>query len=326
MSEPKAAVLVTRRLPEAVEARLSALYRTRLNREDAQMSAEALAAASAEADVLIATVTDRLDASVIGALDERCRMIANFGVGVDHIDLAAAVARGVAVTNTPDVLTEDTADLAMALMLCAPRRLGEGERLIRKGGWRGWSPTFMVGRRVSGKRLGVVGMGRIGRAVAVRARGFAMSIHYHNRNRLALETEAALGATWWRDLDRMLAEMDFISINCPYSSETHHLLDGRRLDLLAPHAVVVNTARGAIVDETALADRLARGALGAAGLDVFAREPEVEDALCGLENVVLSPHLGSATQEGRIAMGERMIANVEAFLAGRPPPDRVAAG
>ena len=320
------AVAVTRRLPPETESRLAALYRVRLNPEDEPLDGAALAAHAAGADVLVPTVTDRLDAEALRALPASCRLIANFGAGVDHIDLAAAAVRGMAVTNTSDVLTEDTADLAMALMLCAPRRLGEGERLVRAGAWPGWAPTFMPGRRVSGKRLGIVGLGRIGRAVARRARGFSMSVHYHNRNRCAPEVEAALEAAWRPDLDRMLAEMDFVSINCPHTPETHRLFDAARLALLAPHAVLVNTARGGIVDEAALAARLASGALAGAGLDVFAREPAVEEALLGLENVVLSPHLGSATREGRAAMGERVLANIAAFAAGDPPPDRVAAG
>ena len=324
MAASKPAVLLTRKLPQDIEARLRALYETRLNADDTPMTAEALKTAAAAADMLVPTVTDRITADVIAALPDRCRLIANFGVGVDHIDLDAAAARGIVVTNTPRVLTEDTADLAMALMLCAPRRLGEGERLVRAGDWTGWSPTFMTGHRVSGKRLGIIGMGRIGQAVAKRARGFSMSIHYHNRNRASPRTEAALEATWWEDLDDMLAAMDFVSINCPHTRRTHRLLDAARLRTLQPHAYLVNTARGEIVDEAALAACLAEGVFAGAGLDVFAREPEIEQALLGLENVVLSPHLGSATREGRTAMGERVLVNIEAFVAGRAPPDRVA--
>ncbi len=323
MVAPKPTVLLTRKLPQEIETRLEGLFDTRLNADDTPMTAKALKTAAAEADVLVPTVTDRITAEVIAALPDRCRLIANFGVGVDHIDLAAAAARRVMVTNTPGVLTEDTADLTMALMLCAPRRLGEGERLARTGNWRGWSPTFMMGHRVSGKRLGIIGMGRIGQAVAKRARGFSMSIHYHNRNRVHPQIEAALEATWWDDLDRMLAGMDFVSINCPHTRQTHHLLNAARLRALQPHAYVVNTARGEIIDEAALAACLAEGVLAGAGLDVFEREPKIEKALLGLENVVLSPHLGSATREGRIAMGERVLINIQAFADGRTPPDRV---
>ncbi|MDE0057542.1 MAG: D-glycerate dehydrogenase [Defluviicoccus sp.] len=323
MTNPKPAVLVTRKLPQAIETRLMELFETRLNPTDEPMSAEALIAASAETDVLVPTVTDRLAAEVIDALPERLRLIANFGVGVDHIDLAAAAARGILVTNTPGVLTEDTADLTMALMLSAPRRMVEGDRLARSGEWDGWTPTFMMGERVSGKRLGIVGMGRIGTAVARRARGFSMSIHYHNRRRVHRDVEAELEATWWEDLDQMLAHMDFISINCPHTSETRHLLSEARLRSLQPHAFVVNTSRGEIIDEAALARCLAEGVLGGAGLDVYEREPEIEAGLRRLDNVVLAPHLGSATREGRIAMGERVLINIRTHADGYTPPDRV---
>ncbi len=323
MASSKPAVVVTRKLPQDIETRLKELFETRLNPGDEPMTAKALKAAAAEADVLVPTVTDRITADIIAALPDRCRLIANFGVGVDHIDLAAAAARRVMVTNTPGVLTEDTADLTLALMLCAPRRLGEGERLARTGSWAGWSPTFMMGHRVSGKRLGIVGMGRIGHAVARRARGFSMSIHYHNRNRAHPEIEAELEATWWEDLDQMLAHMDYVSINCPHTRETHHLLNAARLRRLQPHAYLVNTARGEIIDEAALAACLAEGAFAGAGLDVFEREPKIEKDLLGLENVVLSPHLGSATREGRIAMGERVLINIKTLVDGHTPPDRV---
>ncbi len=323
MTDRKPAVLVTRKLPQAIETRLMELFDTRLNPTDEPMSAEALIAASAETDVLVPTVTDRLTAEVVDALPERLRLIANFGVGVDHIDLAAAAARGILVTNTPGVLTEDTADLTMALMLSAPRRMVEGDRLARSGEWDGWTPTFMMGERVSGKRLGIVGMGRIGTAVARRARGFSMSIHYHNRRRVHRDVEAELEATWWEDLDQMLAHMDFISINCPHTGETRHLLSEARLRSLQPHAFVVNTSRGEIIDEAALARCLAEGALGGAGLDVYEREPEIEAGLRRLDNVVLAPHLGSATREGRIAMGERVLINIRTHADGYTPPDRV---
>jgi glyoxylate reductase len=319
----KPVVVVTRKLPETIETRLKELFDARLNASDEPMTRTQIKKAAAKADVLVPTVTDRIDKALIDGLGENVKLIANFGVGVDHVDLGAAAKRGIIVTNTPGVLTEDTADMTMALLLAAPRRLGEGERLIRSGGWVGWSPTFMIGHRVTGKRLGIVGMGRIGQAVARRARGFDMSIHYHNRNRLHAEIEAELEATWWDDLDQMLAHMDFISINCPHTSETHHLLSAERLDLLKHHAVIVNSARGEIIDEKALAERLASGAIAAAGLDVYEREPIVEKTLLGLDNVVLAPHLGSATAEGRIAMGEKVLINIKTFVDGHAPPDRV---
>lgn len=323
MTIEKPSVLVTRKLPQAIETRLKELFETQLNPTDAPLSAEALLAAAADRDVLVPTVTDKLTAEVIGALPGRLKLIANFGVGVDHIDLPAAAARGIVVTNTPGVLTEDTADLTMALMLSAPRRMVEGDRLARSGEWAGWTPTFMMGHRVTGKRLGIVGMGRIGTAVARRARGFSMSIHYHNRRRVQREIEAELEATWWEDLDHMLAHMDFISINCPHTSETRHLLSEERLRSLQHHAYVVNTARGEIIDEAALARCLAEGVLAGAGLDVYEREPRIEESLRRLDNVVLAPHLGSATREGRIAMGERVMINIKTFVDGHAPPDRL---
>jgi glyoxylate reductase len=276
--------------------------------------------------VLVPTVTDRIDAALIGQLPARLRLIANFGVGVDHVDLSAASARGIVVTNTPGVLTDDTADMTMALLVAAPRRLAEGERLVRSLGWKGWSPTFMLGHRITGKRLGIIGMGRIGQAVARRARGFGMAIHYHNRKRVPRDVEDELEATFWDDLDQMLAHMDFISVNCPHTSETHNLLDERRLGLLQPHAYVVNTSRGGVIDEKALAKCLAERRIAGAGLDVYAREPQIEPQLLTLENVVLAPHLGSATHEGRVAMGEKVLINIRAFIDGHSPPDRVIHG
>ncbi len=322
----KPVIVVTRKLPEAIETRLMELFDARLNPSDEAMKPAAIKQASADADVLVPTVTDRIDKALIDGLGDTVKLIANFGAGVDHVDLAAAARRGITVTNTPGVLTEDTADMTMALLLAAPRRLGEGERLVRSGGWVGWSPTFMIGHRVSGKRLGIVGMGRIGQAVARRARGFAMSIHYHNRNRVHREIEAELEATWWDDLDQMLGHMDFVSINCPHTAETHHLLNAERLGRLQPHAVIVNTARGEIIDEAALAAGLAAGAIAAAGLDVYEREPAIDGALLGLDNVVLAPHLGSATNEGRVAMGEKVLINIKTFVDGHTPPDRVLGG
>ena len=322
-SPAKPVVIVTRKLPEGIETRLMELFDARLNASDEPMTPADIKKATAKADVLVPTVTDRLDKALINTLGSNVKMIANFGVGVDHVDLAAAAKRGITVTNTPDVLTEDTADMTMALLLAAPRRLGEGERLVRSGKWIGWSPTFMTGHRVTGKRLGIVGMGRIGQAVARRARGFAMSIHYHNRNRVHANIEAELEATWWDDLDQMLGHMDIVSINCPHTSETHHLLNANRLDLLQSHAVLINTARGEIIDEAALGQRLAASAIAAAGLDVYEREPAIDDALLNLDNVVLAPHLGSATAESRFAMGEKVLINIKTFVDGHAPPDRV---
>ena len=322
----KPVVAVTRKLPAPIETRMMELFEARLNGDDSTMGRDEILAACAGADALVPTVTDTIDASLIEALPAGVKLIANFGVGVNHIDLAAARARHIAVTNTPGVLTDDTADLTMALLLAVPRRLGEGERLARAGRWEGWSPTFMMGHRVTGKRLGIVGMGRIGQALARRARGFRIAVHYHNRRRLDAETEAELEASWWEDLDQMLAHMDLISVNCPLTPETHHLLSAARLDLLQPHAVVVNTARGGIIDEAALAERLAAGRIAGAGLDVYEAEPAIHAKLLALENVVLAPHLGSATVEGRIAMGEKVIANIKSFADGHAPPDRVLVG
>jgi glyoxylate reductase len=316
-------VVVTRKLPEVTETRMMELFDTRLNADDQPMGQDEIIAAAQGADVLVPTVTDRLDAALIAALGERCRLIANFGVGVDHIDLAAAAERGIAVTNTPDVLTEDTADLTVALLLAAPRRLVEGDRLARAGKWAGWTPTFMLGHRIAGKRLGIIGMGRIGQAVARRVHGFGMSVHYHNRNRVHPEIEEELEATYWESLDQMLAHMDFVSVNCPHTSDTHHLLSAERLARLQRHAFVVNTSRGGVIDEAALAQKLAAGEIGGAGLDVYEREPAIEAALMGLDNVVLSPHLGSATHDGRIAMGEKVLINIKTFVDGHKPPDRV---
>ena len=326
MPAAKPIVVVTRKLPDLVETRLMELFESRLNAADRPLSSDEIVAACAEADVLVPTVTDKISGDVIGALPDRLKLIANFGVGVNHIDLTACAARGITVTNTPGVLTEDTADMTLALLLAAPRRLMEGDRLVRSGGWTGWTPTFMIGDRIAGKRLGIIGMGRIGQAVARRARGFNMSIHYHNRKRVHGDTETELEATWWEDLDQMLAHMDYISVNCPLNTETHHLLSERRLRLLQPHAFVINTARGEIIDEAALARLLSERAIAGAALDVYEREPEIDSELMKLDNVVLAPHLGSATREGRIAMGEKVLINIRAFADDHTPPDRVIHG
>jgi glyoxylate reductase len=271
-------------------------------------------------------VTDRIDADLLEAAGPDLKLIANFGNGVDHIDLAAAQARGITVTNTPGVLTEDTADMTMALILAVPRRLVEGERMMRSGEWPGWSPSFMLGRRIWGKRLGIVGMGRIGTALARRARGFGLSIHYHNRNRVAAEIESDLEATYWDSLDQMLAHMDIVSVNCPHTPATYHLLSARRLKLLRKEAFIVNTARGGVVDESALIVMLKAGDLMGAGLDVYEDEPEVKPGFFKLDNVVMLPHMGSATLEGRVATGELVLINIRTFMDGHKPPDRVIAG
>jgi glyoxylate reductase len=323
MAKQKPLVTVTRKLPDVIETRMMELFDVRLNLDDAPMSADQFAAALAGADVLVPTVTDRIDARLLETPDCRVKLIANYGAGVDHIDIRAAYARGIAVTNTPDVLTEDTADMTMAMILSVPRRLTEGERVLRAGDWPGWSPTWMLGHRVSGKRLGILGMGRIGQAVARRARGFNMSIHYHNRRRIHPDVEAELEATYHESLDQMLARMDFVTVHCPHTPATYHLLSARRLKLIPPHAYVVNTARGEIIDETALIRMLRNKELAGAALDVFENEPRVNPKLLQLDNVLLLPHLGSSTVEGRIGMGECVLINIKSFVDGHKPPNRV---
>lgn len=325
MTRRKPVVVVTRRLPEAVETRMMELFDTRLNADDRALSADELAAAASEAEVLVPTVSDRIDARVIDAGRKRLKLIASYGAGVDHIDLGRAREHGIAVTNTPGVLTEDTADMTMALILSVPRRLAEGERLVRSGGWRGWGPTSMLGHRIWGKRLGILGMGRIGAAVARRARGFGLAIHYHNRRRAPQALEDSLEATWWESLDQMLARMDIVSVNCPHTPATFHLLSARRLALLQPHAYIVNTSRGEVIDEAALARLLREGRIAGAGLDVFEHEPAIDPRLMEMENVVLLPHMGSATFEGRLDAGEKVIVSIKSFVDGHAPPDRVLA-
>ncbi len=323
MTGTKPVVIVTRKLPDVIETRMMELFDARLNLSDEPMSRERLAEAIQSADVLVPTVTDRIDAELLSQAGERLRLVASFGTGVDHIDVKAAHGRGITVTNTPGVLTEDTADMTMALILAVPRRLAEGERLVRAGEWRGWSPTSMLGHRIWGKRLGIVGMGRIGTAVARRARGFGLSIHYHNRRRVAEALADELEATYWESLDQMLSRMDIISINCPRTPATYHLLSARRLKLLQPHAYLVNTSRGEVIDEVAMAQRLMAGEIAGAGLDVFEHAPAVNPKLLKLDNVVLLPHMGSATIEGRVDMGEKVIINIKTFADGHSPPDRV---
>lgn len=317
-------VIVTRKLPEAVEQRMRELFEVELNLGDRPMSGEELSAAASRAEVLVPTVTDRIDANVLADAGPRLRLLANFGVGVNHIDLAAARARGLAVSNTPGVLTDATADIAMFLILAVTRRAFEGARLLAEGRFSGWAPTFHLGTSLRGKRLAVVGLGRIGQALARRARAFGLEVHYHNRSRVSRETEHELAATYWGDLDALLAEADIVSLHCPYTPATHHLLSAERLARLRPSAHLVNTARGEIVDEGALADLLRRGAVAGAGLDVFENEPAIHPGLVGIDRAVLLPHLGSATVEARTAMGEKVIQNILAFQAGEPLPDRVS--
>ena len=323
----KPLVIVTRKLPDGVETRMRELFDTRLNVDDRPLSRAELVEAVRVADVLVQTVTDRIDAAVLKEAGDKLKLIANFGNGVDNIDVAAAVARRITVTNTPGVLTEDTADMTMALILAVPRRLVEGAGVLTGDkDWPGWSPTWMLGRRIRGKRLGILGMGRIGQAVARRARPFGLQIHYHNRRRVPGAIEEELQATYWESLDQMLARMDIISVNCPHTPATYHLLSARRLKLLRPETYIVNTARGEVIDENAMVRMIAAGELAGAGLDVFEHEPAVNPKLTRLARagkVVLLPHMGSATLEGRIDMGEKVIVNIKTFLDGHKPPDRV---
>lgn len=325
MSSQRLKVAVTRRLPAAVEQRLSALFDTALHNDDAPLSRVGLLEAAKNTDVLAPTLGDKLDAAFFDAVGDRLKLVANFGAGVDHIDIAAANARGVTVTNTPSVLAEDAADMAMALILAVPRRLVEGVRALEDGQFPGWSPTWMLGHRVRGKKLGIIGLGRVGEAIARRARAFGLSIHYHNRNRINPHIEEELGANYWDSLDQMLAHVDIISINCPHTPATFHLLSQRRLELLQPHAYVVNVSRGEIVDETALANLIDQGRIAGAGLDVYERGAPNEKLLKA-PNVVLLPHMASATVESRLEMGERVIINIKMFADGHKPPDRIILG
>ncbi|MGU3495069.1 2-hydroxyacid dehydrogenase [Xanthobacteraceae bacterium A53D] len=328
MARRKPLVVVTRKLPDTVETRMRELFDAQLNHDDVPMDQAALVEAVKKADVLVPTLTDRIDNAILSQAGENLRLIASFSNGVDHIDVASALARGITVTNTPGVLTEDTADMTMALILAVPRRLTEGAQTLigEQDDWSGWSPTWMLGRRIWGKRLGIIGMGRIGQAVARRARAFGLQIHYHNRRPLPGAVEEALDATYWDSLDQMLARMDIVSVNCPHTPATFHLLSARRLKLMKREAYVVNTARGEIIDENALTRMLEAGELGGAGLDVFEQEPAVNPKLLRLARagkVVLLPHMGSATLEGRVDMGEKVIVNIRTFMDGHRPPDRV---
>jgi glyoxylate reductase len=323
MPKKKPLVIVTRRLPDVIETRMMELFDCRLNISDESLTQAQLIEAVQQADVLVPTVTDRIDSAVLSQAAPGLKLIASFGTGVDHIDLKTARQRGMNVTNTPGVLTEDTADMTMAMMLALPRRLSEGERLVRSGAWTGWGPTSMLGQRIWGKRLGIIGMGRIGQAVARRAKGFGLAVHYHNRRRVHADIETELEATYWESLDQMLSRMDIISIHCPHTPATYHLLSARRLKLLSDHAYIVNTSRGEVIDENALARMLEAGELSGAALDVFEHEPAINPKFLKMENVVLLPHMGSATIEGRIAMGEKVIINIKTFADGHTPPDRV---
>ena len=327
-SAKKPLIIVTRRLPDVIETRMRELFDARLNVDDRPMSKAELAAAMQAADVLVPTVTDRIDAGMIAQAGPNLRLIANFGNGVDNIDLDAARAKGLIVTNTPGVLSEDTADMTMALILAVPRRLVEGAQVLRdpRNNWPGWSPTWMLGHRIWGKRLGIVGMGRIGQAVARRARAFGLQIHYHNRRRVAEAIEQELEATYWDSLDQMLARMDIISVNCPRTPGTYHLLSARRLKLLKPSAYIVNTSRGDVIDENELGRMVEAGTIAGAGLDVFENEPAINPKLLASNRVVALPHMGSATLEGRIDTGEKVIINIKTFLDGHTPPDRVHPG
>jgi len=316
-------VVVTRRLPEDVETRLKELFNVRLRSDDTPMTTDELAEAMAEADVLVPTITDEIDQKLLARAGDRLKLIANYGAGVDHIDVATARQRGIHVSNTPGVMTEDTADMVVTLMMAVSRRMGEGMALAQSGQWQGWSPTAMLGTRLRGKRLGILGMGRIGSAVARRAGAFGMGVHYHNRKRLRPEVEEELDATYWESLDQMVARVDVLSINCPHTPSTFHLMNARRLKLMKPSAVIINTSRGEVIDENALTRMLRSGEIAGAGLDVFERGHDINPRLKDLPNAILLPHMGSATVEGRVEMGEKVVINIKTFADGHRPPDLV---
>jgi glyoxylate reductase len=326
MPAQRLSVVVTRRLPEPVETRMKELFDVDLRDPDTAMTRDELAAALRRADVIVPNLTDQIDAALIAQAGDKLKLIANYGAGVDHIDVATARQRGILVSNTPGVVTEDTADMTMALILGVTRRIPEGITTMQAGEWQGWSPMAMLGGRIGGRRLGILGMGRIGQAVARRARVFGMQIHYHNRRRLRPEVEEALEATWWESLDQMVARMDVLSINCPHTPSTFHLMNARRLKLMKPSAVIVNTSRGEVIDENALTRMLRAGEIAGAGLDVYERGAEINPRLRELPNAVLLPHMGSATIEGRIEMGEKVILNIKTFADGHRPPDQVLPG
>jgi glyoxylate reductase len=323
MPKDRLSVVVTRRLPEPVEARMKALFDVTLRLDDTPLSRDELAAAMQGTDVLVPTVTDAIDAPLLARAGDRLKLIASYGAGVDHIDVSTARQRGILVTNTPGVVTDDTADMTMALILAVTRRIPEGLALMQSGEWRGWAPTALLGGRLAGRRLGILGMGRIGQAVARRAAAFGMEVHYHNRRRLRPETEEALGACWWESLDQMISRMDVVSVNAPHTPSTYHLMSARRLKLMRPDAVLVNTSRGEVVDENALTRMLRAGEIAGAGLDVYEGGTDINPRLRALPNVVLLPHMGSATREGRVEMGEKVLLNVKTFEDGHRPPDLV---
>ena len=321
--DTKPLVIVTRKLPELIETRMMELFNTKLSSDDRSLNSDELKEAISKADILVPTITDKIDRDILDFASNKLKLIANFGNGMDHIDTDYALKKKIIMTNTPGVLTEDTADMVMSLLLAVPRKIIEGEKLIRDGNWQGWSPTHMMGRRIWGKRLGIIGMGSIGQAVARRAKGFGLHIHYHNRNRLPNIIEEAHEATYWDNLDQMLPKMDIISINCPSTTETFHLLSKERLSNLQQHTYIINTSRGKVIDEKALADFLKMGKIAGAGLDVFKREPAVSKDLLNAPNTVLLPHMGSATVEARLEMGEKVIVNIQTFINGHKPPDRI---
>jgi glyoxylate reductase len=323
MPGQRLSVVVTRRLPEAVETRMTELFNVELRQDDTRMTREEIVEAMGRADVLVPTITDDIDAAMLARAGEKLKLIANYGAGVDHIDVATARQRGILVSNTPGVVTEDTADMTLALILAVTRRIPEGLAVMQAGTWAGWAPTAFLGGRVGGRRLGILGMGRIGQAVARRARAFGMQIHYHNRKRLRPEIEEEHEATYWESLDQMVSRIDILSINCPHTPSTFHLMNARRLKLMKPSAVIVNTSRGEVIDENALTRMLRAGEINGAGLDVFERGHEINPRLRELENVVLLPHMGSATVEGRVEMGEKVIINIKTFADGHRPPDLV---
>ncbi len=326
MPAPRLKVVVTRRLPDVVETRMTELFDVILRDPDTAMTRDELAAAMRSADVLVPTITDHIDAGLIAQAGERLKLIASYGSGVDHIDVATARSRGILVSNTPGVVTDDTADMVMALILAVTRRIPQGLAVMQSGDWPGWSPMANLGGRLAGRRLGILGMGRIGQAVARRARAFGLQVHYHNRKRLRPEVEADFDATWWESLDQMIARMDIVSVNCPHTPSTFHLINARRLKLMKPSAVIVNTSRGEIIDENALTRGLRAGEIAGAGLDVYERGAEINPRLRELPSVVLLPHMGSATLEGRIEMGEKVIINIKTFADGHRPPDQVVPG
>ncbi len=326
MGQAKPLVMITRKLPNAVEARMQELFSCRVNATDKPFGKFDLIAAVKEAEVLVPTITDKIDKSILSQAGPQLKLIANFGNGLDHIDVEAALALGITVTNTPGVLTDDTADMTMALILAVSRRITEGAEAVKHGTWSGWSPTWMLGSRLRGKKLGIVGMGRIGTAVARRAKAFGLEIHYHNRKPAHPKIVEELGAHYCEGLDALLARVDILSVNCPHTPATYHLLSGRRLKLLKPTAIIVNTARGEVIDENALIRMLEAGELAGAGLDVFEHEPALNPKLLELKNTVLLPHMGSATLEGRIDMGEKVIVNIKTWADGHKPPDRVLPG